>query len=47
MSALGYSVKKEVLHNDSKADNILVEYLGPQYNQCHLVLPRYLIYYMT
>ena len=38
MSALGYLVKKEVLHNDIKADNVLVEYLAPEYKQCRSVI---------
>ena len=38
ISALAYLAKKEVLHNDIKTDNILVEYLSPDYKQCRSVL---------
>ena len=38
ISALCYLVKKQVIHNDIKADNVLVEYLAPEYKQCRSVL---------
>lgn len=38
VSALTYLAEKEVLHNDIKSDNILVEYLPPDYKQCRSVL---------
>ena len=37
-SALAYLAKMKVLHNDIKTDNILVEYVAPQYKQCRLIL---------
>ena len=37
-SALAYLAKMKVLHNDIKTDNILVEYLAPEYKQCRSIL---------
>lgn len=33
-SALTYLAKNEILHNDIKADNVLVEFLATDYKQC-------------
>lgn len=37
-SALAYLQSKAILHNDIKADNMVIEKLPPNYNQCRSIL---------
>ena len=37
-SALVYLLKSKILHNDIKADNVVIEYLPPDFNSCRSVI---------
>ena len=38
ISALNYLYHQKILHNDIKCDNLVIEYLPPEYTSCRCVL---------